>query len=152
MEKLSRFYSEVRKVAQVHGGNPMTVRHIESMIRIAQSSARMELRDFVSAKDVDNAIGIMLESFVQSQKHQAAEEIRRKFRRYVDRSVEQTELLRDLLAKLFDRKERDLLMRRGDEGAEPEELFVDLAQLQQEAERMDVRDVNVFLKSEAFET
>lgn len=106
----------------------------------------------MSAKDVDNAITIMLESFVQSQKHQAAEEIRRKFRRYVDRSVEQSELLRDLLAKLFDRKERDLLIRRGDEGAEPEELFVDLAQLQQEAERMELRDVNAFLKSEALET
>ena len=44
------------------------MRHIESMIRMAESHARMHLRDYVNEDDVNMAIRVMLESFISTQK------------------------------------------------------------------------------------
>lgn len=48
---------------------PITVRHIESMIRMAEANARMHLREYVQEDDVNMAIRMMLESFVETQKY-----------------------------------------------------------------------------------
>ena len=50
------------------GSIPITVRHIESMIRMAEAHARMHLREYVSEDDVNMAIRVMLESFIDTQK------------------------------------------------------------------------------------
>jgi len=50
------------------GSIPITVRHIESMIRLAEANARMHLRSHVIDDDVNTAIRIILESFVETQK------------------------------------------------------------------------------------
>ena len=49
----------------------MTARHMDSLIRLAEANARIELRHHVNSRDIDHAIAVMLESFIQSQKHQA---------------------------------------------------------------------------------
>jgi DNA replication licensing factor MCM2 len=49
-------------------GVPIAIRHIESMIRMAEAHARMHLRSFVIEDDVDMAIRVMLESFISTQK------------------------------------------------------------------------------------
>lgn len=46
----------------------MTARHLESMIRMAESHARMHLRDYVMEDDVNMAIRVILESFIDTQK------------------------------------------------------------------------------------
>ena len=55
-------------ILQATGSIPITVRHIESMIRMAESNAKMHLRDYVNEDDVNMAIRIMLESFISTQK------------------------------------------------------------------------------------
>ncbi len=50
------------------GSIPITVRHVESIIRIAEANARMHLREYVHGEDVDMAIRVMLESFIDTQK------------------------------------------------------------------------------------
>ena len=50
------------------GSIPITVRHIESIIRIAEAHAQMHLREYVHSDDVDMAIRVMLESFIDTQK------------------------------------------------------------------------------------
>ena len=42
----------------MHAGMPIAVRHLESMIRISEAHARMHLREYVSADDVDMAIKV----------------------------------------------------------------------------------------------
>ena len=42
------------------------VRHIESILRMSESSAKMSLREYVRGDDVDFAIGVLLDSFIQS--------------------------------------------------------------------------------------
>ena len=36
---------------------PITVRHLESIIRMAESHAKMHLRSYVSDDDIDTALG-----------------------------------------------------------------------------------------------
>merc|ERR1711904_254994 len=100
-EKLANFYQLIRAEAFRTGGAPMTARHVESIIRIAEANARIELREHVLPKDLDNAIAVMFESFTQSQKHQVAEELRQKFRRYVNNAVPAADQISKLLERMF---------------------------------------------------
>lgn len=53
---------------QATGSIPITVRHIESIIRMAEAHAKMHLRDYVLEDDVNMAIRVVLESFIDTQK------------------------------------------------------------------------------------
>jgi len=53
------------------------VRHIESMIRMAEAHAKMHLREYVGEDDVNMAIRIMLESFIETQKYSVMTQMRR---------------------------------------------------------------------------
>lgn len=44
---LSKFYSEIRQVSMSGGGIPMTIRHLESIMRMASANARMRLSPYV---------------------------------------------------------------------------------------------------------
>ena len=59
------------------GSIPITVRHIESIIRIAEAHARMHLREYVHNDDVDMAIRVMLESFIDTQKYSVMRNMRK---------------------------------------------------------------------------
>jgi DNA replication licensing factor MCM2 len=67
-EKLSRLYSDLRRESLATGSFPITVRHLESMVRMSEASAKMALREFVRADDVDLAISVAIGSFVSAQK------------------------------------------------------------------------------------
>merc|ERR1711937_489193 len=98
-EKLANFYQLIRQEAFRTGGAPMTARHIESIIRIAEAHARIELREHVLPRDLDQAIAVMFESFLQSQKHQVAEELRQKFRRFINNAIPAADQILNLLEK-----------------------------------------------------
>lgn len=53
------------------------MRHIESMIRMAEAHARMHLRDYVMEDDVNMAIRVMLESFIDTQKFSVMRSMRK---------------------------------------------------------------------------
>merc|ERR1712203_670622 len=59
-DKLANFYKDIRAEAFRSGGAPMTARHIESIIRLSEASARIELRQHVNSKDLDFARSIRL--------------------------------------------------------------------------------------------
>lgn len=48
----------MREVSKSTGGVPVAVRHLESMMRMAEASARMHLRDYVNGADMDMAIKV----------------------------------------------------------------------------------------------
>lgn len=62
---------------QATGSIPITVRHIESMIRMAEAHAKMHLRDYVIEDDVNMAIRVMLESFIDTQKFSVMRSMRK---------------------------------------------------------------------------
>ena len=65
-EKVTQFYADIRRESSVVGGIPIAVRHIESVLRMSEAHAKMHLRDYVRSDDIDLAIEMLLESFLQS--------------------------------------------------------------------------------------
>jgi DNA replication licensing factor MCM2 len=63
-EKVTQFYADIRRESNVVGGISIAVRHIESVLRMAESHAKMHLRDYVRSDDIDSAIDMLLESFL----------------------------------------------------------------------------------------
>lgn len=52
------------------------MRHIESIIRMAEAYAKIHLRSHVEEVDVNMAIRMMLESFVETQKYSVMKSMR----------------------------------------------------------------------------
>ncbi|KAK1939566.1 putative DNA replication licensing factor MCM2 [Babesia divergens] len=80
--KLAGFYSSIRQKTAFGGGYPLTLRHIESVIRIAEANAKMRLSNNMNSHDVDMAIATLLESYISSQRHSIACKLSREFSRY----------------------------------------------------------------------
>ena len=74
-DKITNFYRDLRAESQNNGGLHIAVRHIESIIRMAEAHAKMHLREIVRNDDLDLAISVMMNSFIQSQKYSIAKSI-----------------------------------------------------------------------------
>uniref|UniRef100_A0AC35EXS9 MCM AAA-lid domain-containing protein n=1 Tax=Panagrolaimus sp. PS1159 TaxID=55785 RepID=A0AC35EXS9_9BILA len=59
----------------------VTLRHAESMIQMAEAHAKMHLRGYVTEEDVNAAIRIMFECFIQTQKASIMRQMRKVFAR-----------------------------------------------------------------------
>lgn len=75
-DKIAKMYSHLRQESLATGSLPITARHIESMIRMTEAHAKMHLREFVQEDDVNMAIRMMLESFVETQKYSVMKSMR----------------------------------------------------------------------------
>ena len=78
-DKVARLFSDMRRESLATGAYPITVRHLEAIMRIAESFAKMRLSDFCSGHDVDRAIAVTVDSFVASQKVSAKKALARAF-------------------------------------------------------------------------
>ena len=90
-------YSDLRRESMATGSIPITVRHIESVIRLAEANAKIHLRYFITLwrhinrfyrayvieEDVNIAIRVVLESFVETQKFTVARQMRKTFSKYL---------------------------------------------------------------------
>merc|ERR1712212_825295 len=99
-DKVAKMYSDLRRESMATGSVPITVRHIESMIRIAEANAKMHLREFVHEDDVNMAIRVMLESFIDTQKFSVMKSMKRKFSHYLGFKRDNNELLLFILKQL----------------------------------------------------
>merc|ERR1712111_318037 len=99
-DKVAKMYSDLRRESMVTGSIPITVRHIESMIRIAEANAKIHLREFVREDDVNMAIRVMLESFIDTQKFSVMKSMKRNFARYLTYKRDNNELLLFILRQL----------------------------------------------------
>ena len=88
IEKVTNFYKDIRKESLAVGGIPIAVRHIESVLRMSEAHAKMHLRDYVRSDDIDFAIDMMLESFLQSQKISVARSLSKKLEKYKSRKTD----------------------------------------------------------------
>merc|ERR1719359_1714562 len=99
------------------------------MIRLAEANAKMELRNHVVSKDVDHAIALVLESFIQSQKHSVAEELRVKFSRFIKSPSTETDIAHAALHRMFHEKEQAERLRKPSQGMDDEmeqDIFLEM--------------------------
>jgi len=101
VERIKSLYSSLRKESSLAGGLPITVRHVESIVRISEASAKMHLREYVLKKDIDLAIRVVLDSFCGSQKLAVKKALSKKFSRYLPKTEEDLENSLSLLSSMF---------------------------------------------------
>ncbi|KAM9927351.1 hypothetical protein OXX59_002633 [Metschnikowia pulcherrima] len=82
MDKVARVYADLRRESISTGSFPITVRHLESIIRIAEAFAKMRLSDFVSQSDLNRAIKVSIDSFVGAQKVTVRRQLQKSFVKY----------------------------------------------------------------------
>ncbi|KAI2399893.1 MCM DNA helicase complex subunit [Ophidiomyces ophidiicola] len=77
--KVADVFADMRKESLATGAYPITVRHLESIMRIAESFAKMRLAEYCTPRDIDRAIAVAIESFVGSQKVSCKKTLSRAF-------------------------------------------------------------------------
>ena len=146
-EKVASLYADLRKQSALSGGVPIAVRHIESVMRMSEASARMHLRDHVRDDDVDFAIKIMLDSFLQAQKVSVQRQLKNSFRKYTSIGDESNQLLFHILQGLVRDHERYLAAKK--ENAS-DRIEIPMMDLERKAKELNIYDLRRFYDSEVF--
>lgn len=81
-DKVARLFADMRRESLATGAYPITVRHLEAIIRIGESFCRMRLSEYCTAQDIDRAIAVTVDSFVGSQKVSCKKALARAFAKY----------------------------------------------------------------------
>ncbi|ORZ09507.1 MCM2/3/5 family-domain-containing protein [Absidia repens] len=146
--KLSSLYSELRRESLASGSIPITVRHLESMIRLAEANAKMHLREYVRSDDMDMAIRVALDSFISTQKYSMMKVLRQRFSKYIVQTHDVNELLLSLVnsitkvaLRLYQVRHKTL----------PSLLEIEVADLETKASKLGIHNIQPFLHSQLFE-
>lgn len=146
-DKIAKMYSDLRRESMATGSVPITVRHIESMIRIAEANARMHLRDFVSEDDVNMATRVALESFIETQKFSVMKAMRKTFSRYLAYKRDNNELLLFILKQLM---HEQAAYQRSRYGGEVDTVEITDKDLADKARQINISNLNPFFNSDIF--
>ncbi|XP_037780899.1 DNA replication licensing factor mcm2-like [Penaeus monodon] len=146
-DKVAKMYSELRRESMATGSIPITVRHIESMIRMAEAHARMHLREYVHEDDVNMAIRVMLESFIDTQKFSVMRTMKKNFSRYLAFKRDNNELLFFLLRQLVHEQTTYMRSRYG-----PDHDVVQVSEkdLLDRARQINITNLQPFFESDIF--
>eukprot|EP01133_Synstelium_polycarpum_P003989 gene3989-4619_t len=145
-EKISQLYAEMRRESG-GGGFAMTVRHVESIVRMSEAHAKMHLRDYVRDEDVNMAIRVMLDSFINAQKFALSKNLRRNFSKYITYRRDVNELLFYLLQSLVKDACNYHLVRSGNV---PDKLEIPVEDFEVKAREMQLGDFDKFYQSKEF--
>ncbi|CAH1782811.1 unnamed protein product [Owenia fusiformis] len=149
-DKIAKMYSDLRRESMATGSIPITVRHIESMIRMAEAHAKMHLRDYVREDDVNMAIRIMLESFVDTQKYSIMRSMRKNFSRYLSFKKDNNELLLFILKNLA---QDQMSYHRNKFGPEPDaSIEISEKDLADKARQLNITNLVDFFESDIFQS
>ncbi len=96
--KISELYKDLRRES-IGTGVPITIRQVESIIRISEAFAKLRLSPVVQKEDIDTAISLTLNSFINSQKYSVSKHLHRKFSKYFDENND--ELAVYILKRMF---------------------------------------------------
>lgn len=146
-DKVANIYSQLRQESLATGSLPITVRHIESLIRMSEAFARLHLRDYVQEEDVNMAVRMMLESFVETQKYSVMKTMRQIFRRYLLFKKDHSELLFYILRQL---SQDQISFLHGTSGSDSNLIEIDEKDLIDKAKQLDIGDLQPFYKSKLF--
>uniref|UniRef100_A0A669B9W3 DNA replication licensing factor MCM2 n=1 Tax=Oreochromis niloticus TaxID=8128 RepID=A0A669B9W3_ORENI len=146
-DKVARIYSDLRKESMATGSIPITVRHIESMIRMAEAHAKMHLRDYVLEDDVNMAIRVMLESFIDTQKFSVMRSMRKTFARYLAFRRDNNELLLFILKQLV---AEQVAYQRNRYGVQNDTIEIPEKDLQDKARQINIHNLSAFYDSDLF--
>eukprot|EP00118_Oscarella_pearsei_P004523 m.19557 g.19557 ORF g.19557 m.19557 type:complete len:892 (+) comp27855_c0_seq1:94-2769(+) len=146
-DKVAQLYSQLRRESMATGSVPITVRHIESIIRLAEAEAKLHLREFVMDEDVNMAIRVVLESFIDAQKYAVMRNMKKAFSRYLAYHRDNDELLLFLLKQLV---QDQLAYQRSRYGGELDVVEIQESDFVDKAKQMDIHNLATFYRSPIF--
>lgn len=153
-EKVASLYVALRRESSKSGGVPIAVRHVESMMRMAEAHAKMHLRDYVRDDDMDASIKMMLESFIVAQKFSVRRSLQRSFSKYITSGEDRAHLLLHILGDMM-RKEQMYQVIRLRQRKLSEDLLdsleVPLDELEARARERRIYDVTDFCRGPTFQ-
>lgn len=82
-DKVARLFADMRRESLATGAYPITVRHLEAIMRISEAFCKMRLSEYCTSQDVDRAIAVTVDSFVGGQKVSCKKALARAFAKYV---------------------------------------------------------------------
>ena len=146
---ITRVYTELRQESKL-GGLPITVRHMESLVRLTEAHARIHLRGFAVDEDVTAAVAVFLRCFLATQKYSARVALTKRFDKYLHRDKEPLQLIH-FRVKLMVAQTRQL-ERQVSGGVEPVTVRVEIAEVEALAAAVGVGKDTVasYLKSPTF--
>ncbi|GLV43696.1 Minichromosome maintenance 2 [Carabus blaptoides fortunei] len=146
-DKVANIYSQLRQESLATGSLPITVRHIESIIRMSEAHARIHLRGHVEEDDMNMAVRMMLESFVETQKYSVMKSMRNVFKKYLLFKKDHSELLFYILRQLaLDQ----LTFMRGRGHSDNFVIEINEKDLLDKAKQVDIHDMKSFYESRIF--
>jgi DNA replication licensing factor MCM2 len=145
--KISKLYSEMRRESMIGGGVPMTIRHVESLIRIAEAHAKMHLREYITEDDQNMAIRVILNSFINAQKYSVAQNLKRTFKKYLTYKRDHNELLYHQLQNLVRETLSYQTMKMGEP---PHVIEIDCEEFESRARELQITDLAPFYQSNLF--
>lgn len=148
VKKIELFYVKIRQASVNMSGLDIVPRHLESLIRFSQASAKIHLRPHVELSDCDIAISMLLESFIQSQKPSVGKNIEKQFGLELKKNRNVESLVLHELQELLNSKVAllKLLNRENMETQQNENPVVKIP-LQELEERLKQRNLNFELNS-----
>lgn len=152
-EKIASLYVALRKESAISGGVPIAVRHIESIMRLAEAHAKMHLRDYVRDDDMDASIAMMLQSFITAQKFSVRRQLRRSFAKFLSSGEDQAHLLLHILQGMMRNEQiyQTIRLRQRGQGIDAiDALEVPLAEFEGKARERRIYNITDFCNGEAF--
>ncbi|EDO35060.1 predicted protein [Nematostella vectensis] len=147
-DKVAKMFADLRKESMATGSIPITVRHIESMIRMAESHAKMHLREYVMEDDVNMAIRVMLESFIDTQKFSVMRNMKKAFSHYLAYRRDNNELLLFVLKQLI---KEQITFYRSRYHSEPDVIEIQEEEFTDRARQINIINLASFYDSPVFQ-
>lgn len=87
-QMIIKAYAEMRKESRSFSAPPIVVRQLESILRIAESHAKMNLSAIVSCRDAEFSLEVMIQSYVKTQYNLNPNSLRKKlFDSFTDKTT-----------------------------------------------------------------
>ncbi|KAI1733172.1 MCM2/3/5 family domain-containing protein [Ditylenchus destructor] len=148
-ERIAKLYGNLRKESEETGSVAITIRNVESMIRMAEAHAKLHLRCFVTDDDVGAATRVMLQCFINTQKASVMRQMKKKFQSQLNYKRDNNELLFFLLKQLVHDQIVFERSRHG-QGADVSTIAVDESEFLEKAHQLHIDSVKPFYKSHYF--
>ncbi|KAF1809331.1 DNA replication licensing factor mcm2 [Eremomyces bilateralis CBS 781.70] len=81
-DKIARLFADMRRESLATGAYPITIRHLEAIMRTCEAFCKMRLSEYCNSHDMDRAIAVAVDSFVNSQKVSCKRALARAFAKY----------------------------------------------------------------------
>ncbi|KAF8370352.1 mcm-2 [Pristionchus pacificus] len=149
VDKMSNLFAEMRKESLATASVAITVRTVESMIRLSEAHAKMHLRSYVNDDDVQCAMAVVLESFISTQKASVMKAMRKTLGRHLRVNRSNTELLVYIVKQLAKEALHCEMARHGGEDVITS-ITIPEAHLLEKAQSLKIDNVRSLYDSAAF--